>query len=184
MKRLLLLPFLVAVTSLLSDEPAKPDAPAPQVDRVGFPKGYSENYQILRTVNRAKDKKVVTIYGNQQAASVQGADQLPYPYGSVIVMESSSVLTDDQGEPLVGADGYFKKNEVTGMHVMRREKSFGEAYGPNRAGEWEFVEYRADGSYITPPSKSASCSECHIKAGPERDFVFRGRLPEALGAGK
>ena len=41
---------------------------------------------------------------------------------------------------------------------MRREKGFGEAYGKNRTGEWEYVEYRADGTYITPPRKSFACA--------------------------
>ena len=77
--------------------------------------------------------------------------------------------TDDQGN--------FRKDQVLGLHVMRREKGFGEAYGKNRTGEWEYVEYRADGSYITPPQKSSSCAECHVKAGRERDFVYRGRFP-------
>jgi hypothetical protein len=67
---------------------------------------------------------------------------------------------------------------VLGMHVMRREKDFGQAYGSKRSGEWEYVEYRADGSYITPPQKSASCAECHIKAGPEKDFVYNARFAE------
>jgi hypothetical protein len=59
---------------------------------------------------------------------------------------------------------------------MRREKGFGEAYRDKRSGEWEYVEYRADGSYLTPAAKSAACSACHVKAGPEKDFVFQGRL--------
>lgn len=60
---------------------------------------------------------------------------------------------------------------------MRREKDFGAAYGENRTAEWEYVEYRADGSHLTPPQKSAACAECHVKAGAQRDFVYRGRLP-------
>jgi hypothetical protein len=64
---------------------------------------------------------------------------------------------------------------------MRREKGFGEAYGKNRTGEWEYVEYRADKSYITAPQKSFACAECHVKAGRERDFVYRGRLPADEG---
>ena len=66
---------------------------------------------------------------------------------------------------------------MLGLHVMRREQGFGESYGKNRTGEWEYVEYRADETYITPPQKSFACAECHVKAGRERDFVYRGRLP-------
>ena len=72
----------------------------------------------------------------------------------------------------------FAREMFVGLHVMRREKGFGEAYGKNRTGEWEYVEYRADRTYITPPQKSFACAECHVKAGSDRDFVYRGRFPE------
>jgi hypothetical protein len=171
-----LLPGLLA-SSLLAAESAKTPAPAPAVDRVGFPKGYAETFQVLRTVNKEKELKVVTVYGNESAASVTNAAQLPYPYGSVIVMETAGALKDAQGKPLLDERGNFRNDKVTGLHVMRREKDFGAAYGPNRTAEWEYVEYRADGSHLTPPQKSAACAECHVKAGAKRDFVYRGRLP-------
>jgi hypothetical protein len=110
-------------------------------------------------------------------ASVTRADQRPYPYGSIIVMETASVLKDSQGKPLVDDKGTYRKDKVVGLHVMRREQDFGEAYAKNRTGEWEYVEYRADGTYITPPRKSFACAECHVKAGRDRDFVFQGRFP-------
>jgi hypothetical protein len=154
-----------------------PDAPAPTVDRVGFPKDYAETFRVFRRVNRPEKQQVVTVYGNEKAASIARADQLPYPYGSIIVMETASARKDARGKPQVDAEGHYRRDDVVGLHVMRREKGFGEAYGKNRTGEWEYVEYRADGSYITPPQKSTACAECHVKAGRERDFVYRGRLP-------
>ncbi len=102
---------------------------------------------------------------------------MPYPYGSIIVMETAGALKDAQGKPLLDADGHYRADKVAGLHVMRREKGFGEAYGKNRTGEWEYVEYQPDGSYITPPKRSFACAECHVKAGRPRDFVYRGRLP-------
>ena len=85
----------------------------------------------------------------------------------MIVMETADASKDERGGP--------RKGNVVGLHVMRREKGFGEAYGKNRTGDWEYVEYRADSSYITPPSKSFACAECHVKAGADRDFVYHGR---------
>ena len=164
------------VSSLLAADSEKPPAPAPTADRVEFPKGYADTFQVLRWVNKEKELKVVTVYGNAPAASITNAAQLPYPYGSVIVMETAGVLTNAQGKPLLDERGSVRKDKVTGLHVMRREKDFGAAYGPNRTAEWEYVEYRADGSHITPPQKSAACAECHVKAGAQRDFVYRGRL--------
>ena len=177
MKRITVLLSCLMASSLLAADSEKTPAPAPTVDRVGFPKGYAETFQVLRTVNKEKELKVVTVYGNGAAASVTNAAQLPYPYGSIIVMETAGALTNAQGKPLLDERGNLRKDKVTGLHVMRREKDFGVAYGSNRAAEWEFVEYRADGSHLTPPQKSATCAECHVKAGAKRDFVYRGRLP-------
>jgi Cytochrome P460 len=157
------------------------DPPAPDVDRVGFPKDYREKFTVLRRVNRAEKQQVVTVYGNDPAASVKHADDLPYPFGSIIVMETASSLKDTRGKPLLDPQGHYRADRVAGLHVMRREKGFGEAYGKNRTGEWEYVEYRADGSYITPPRRSSACAECHTKAGRKRDFVYRGRFPAEEG---
>ncbi len=176
MKQLSLLVLCFILPSLRADD-SNP-APAPAADRVGFPRGYAQNYQILRIVNKPADKKIITVYGNTLAASVTNAAQLPYPYGSVLVMETATALKDSDGKLSFDANKNLRKNKVVGLHVMRREKGFGEAYGKNRAGEWEFVEYKPDSGFLTPPQQSATCAECHLKAGPERDFVYRGRLPE------
>jgi len=156
----------------------QPETPAPTSDRVGFPKDYTNRFQVLRVVNKVAEHKVVTIYGNNPASSVTNSAQLPYPYGSVIVMETAIAVKDSQGNAALDSKGNLRKDRVTGLHVMRREKGFGEDYGNNRAGEWEYVEYRPDGSYLTPPEKSFSCAECHLKAGAKRDFVYRARLAE------
>jgi len=154
------------------------DPPAPKEDRVGFPKDYSTTFEVLRTVERPEKQQIVTVFGNERAAAVRRSEDLPYPYGSVIVMETAGAIKDEQGKPRVDDKGLLRKGGVVGLHVMRREKGFGEAYGENRTGEWEYVEYRADGTYLTPPNKSSPCAECHVKAGRDRDFVYRGRLPE------
>lgn len=177
MKRNTALLFGLVASSLLADQPDKAPASAPTADRVGFPTSYAEKFQVLRVVNKPEEHKVVTVYGNAPAASITNALQLPFPYGSVIVMETARALQDAQGKPLLDDKGNVRKEKVTGLHVMRREKDFGEAYGAKRAGEWEYVEYKPDGSYLTPPQKSANCAECHVKAGPKRDFVYRGAVP-------
>ncbi len=140
------------------------DLPAPTVDRVGFPKGYEATYPQLRSSDDAGDKTVKVVYANSVAASRKSG---AYPYGSILIIETWSAVVDDAG--------HFRKDKLTGLHVMRKERGFGDAYRDNRAGEWEYVEYRPDGTYITPPSASAKCASCHLKkAGPEKDFVFGG----------
>ena len=168
---------LLLACTLSGAETTTNSLPAPQQDRVGFPAGYAATYQVLRSIDKEKDLKVVTVYGNTQAASVTNAAQLPFPNGSIIVMETAAARKDAAGKPELDERGRFRKGQVTGLHVMRREKGYGVDYGPNRTAEWEYVEYRADGSHLTPPQKSAACAECHVKAGAQRDFVYRGRLP-------
>jgi hypothetical protein len=147
------------------------DLPAPKVDRVGFPKGYQSAFRQLRVEDSADAKTVIVVYGNTAAASAKGRS---YPYGSVIAMETWSTLQDAQKNVLLDGIGHFRKDKVTGLHVMRKEHGFGEAYRENRTGEWEYVEYQPDGTYITPPSASAKCASCHVKAGEAKDFVYGG----------
>ncbi|HEY3853094.1 MAG TPA: cytochrome P460 family protein [Verrucomicrobiae bacterium] len=172
MKNNFVLLFALLVSAALSAESADPLASS--VDRVGFPKDYDTKYHVLRTTNKPAEKKVVRVFGNDLAASVTNAAQLPYPYGSIIVMETAKAQEDAQGKVLVDKKGNFQPEKALGLHVMRREKGFGESYGMNRSGEWEYVEYRPDGSWLTPPAKSTSCAKCHIQAGMERDFVYHG----------
>jgi hypothetical protein len=168
--------LLSFISLVVRADPPAADKPAPAEDRVGFPQGYTNRFEVLRVVNKAGERKVITVYGNPLAASVTNQSQLPYPYGSVLVMETARVREDAEGKPLLDQQGNLQKATVSGMHVMRRESGFGAAYGQNRAGEWEYVEYKPDGSYITPPQKSASCAECHLKAGSPRDFVYKARF--------
>jgi hypothetical protein len=149
---------------------------ADPVDRVGFPADYPR-FAVLRTANMTQRTLLGTIYGNVPAASIHDVTKLPYPNGSVIVMEWATPLKAVDGTPITGADGLWKKGEVVRLDVMRREAGYGAAYGGKRAGEWEFASYRADGKALEPAIDAAACATCHSKPGTARDFVFRGRFP-------
>jgi len=127
---------------------------APVADRVGFPEGYREKFRLLRTSNNPEKQETKVIYGNPAAAAAFTSSPRNFPYGSILVMESR------------------KQGLLTGLHVMRKERGFGEAYGASRTGEWEYTEYKPDRSYITTPQKSDACATCHLKAGPAKDFVY------------
>jgi len=146
-------------------------------DRVGFPQDYQETFEAIRRVNQAKPKLFATIYANRQASSVTEIGQLPYPNGSVIVMEWAEPRKDETGAFRTDDQGLWLKGKVVRIDVMRREKGFGEGYGTERAGEWEFASYRPDGSPMVPAAQPASCAECHARATAERDYVFQGRFP-------
>jgi ketosteroid isomerase-like protein len=149
-------------------------AQAPKVDRVGFPKDYRTTFEVLGVPARTNTSPalVMTAYGNDLAVSVTNAAQLPYPNGSMILMEFAEALQDSEGKPLLDPNGQQQKGKVQHVDVMRRGEGFGEAYGPNRSGQWEFAGYLLDGTYSTTPAKSASCAQCHQRAGAAKDFVF------------
>ena len=158
-------------------------APAPKVDRVGFPRDYRSSFKVLGVPVRTNTSPVMvlTAYGNDLAASVTNTAQLPYPNGSIIVMEFAKALMDGDGKPLLDANGQRQKGDVHHIDVMRRGAGFGEAYGASRSGEWEFAGYFLDGTYSTAPAKTASCAQCHQKAGAAKDFVFplKAEVPAA-----
>ena len=147
--------------------------PGPRADRVGFPKDYRTTFKILGGPARTNisPSLVMTAYGNDLAACVTSV-QLPYPNGSIILMEFAEALKDSDGKVLFDENGQPQKGKVDHVDVMRRGDGFGEAYGPNRSGQWEFAGYHLDGAYSTAPAKSASCAQCHQKAGSTKDFVF------------
>jgi hypothetical protein len=145
------------------------------VDRVGFPAGYT-GFALLRSANIVQRTQLGTIYGNAPAASIHEVGKLPYPNGSVIVMEWSTPKKGADGAPIAGADGLWQKGEVVRVDVMRREAGYGAAYGDKRAGEWEFASYGADGRPLEPRIDASACAACHAKPGTARDFVFRGRF--------
>jgi hypothetical protein len=145
-------------------------------ERVPFPLEYDTTYHLLRTVTRAQEPRVLMVYGNDVAASVTNTSQRPYPYGSVFTVEFSYALRDAQGNVVLDANGNPQRGVPHHLDVMKKEPNFGEMYGTSRAGEWEFVEYNMDGSYLVAPQNSVNCASCHIGAGATRDFVYRGRF--------
>ena len=168
------LPLTVAALLLATMIPVSAD---PAQDRIGFPAGYQTKFQSIRVANKTGKTLLGTIYANEKAASIQDTADLPYPNGSMIVMEWAQPLKDANGALLVDADGLWRKGDVVRIDVMRREDGYGAAYGKRRSGEWEFASYRPDGSLLQPVEAAVSCAECHQTATVGRDFVFRGRFP-------
>src|SRR6266542_5144847 len=163
--------------------------PAPQEERVGFPAGYGETFRLLVVFDRPDNKQVRALCANELAAGI--APGKDFPYGSVLVMETWRARQDASGQPIVDANGRYIRQTLTGVFVMRKEKGFGTAYGPDRSGEWEYVAYRPDGSTLTAPSHTNPCASCHLRqAGDSNDYVFRMQvyfgwpdalIPQALG---
>ncbi|MBM3724577.1 MAG: hypothetical protein FJW40_04015 [Acidobacteria bacterium] len=156
----------------------------PATDRVGFPENY-QNWQLLYVFDRPDTRQVRTIYANPAAASITPNGQFNYPYGSVLVMETWNALRDAQGTPVLDANGRYQKDPAATptIFVQKKDRGFGEAYGANRSGEWEFVAYRPDRTYQTTPPNSFGCAQCHQVMGQAQDYVARVGLYLNGGSG-
>jgi plastocyanin len=148
--------------------------PAPTEDHIGFPEGYRETYTAMFVLDRPDNKQVRVIYGN--GAAVSGTYGEPFPYGSIMVMETWSTRKDEQGNVVFDASGRYERDALQGIFVQRKEPGFGEAYGVQRSGEWEYVAFRPDRSYSSPPQNTNACASCHQDAGKTRDWSFRTDL--------
>lgn len=168
-----------ATTSFRSQ--AQQQDPAPQVDRVGFPDGYETYYTKLFTFDRPDAGQIRVVYGNKSASLVKPGE--PFPYGSVLVMETYRSRRDAAGNLVRDASGRFEPDALNAIFVMRKDRGFGAEYRQNRTGEWEYVAYRPDRTYNTAPSASAPCANCHLMATAGRDWVFRANLFSARGSG-
>jgi plastocyanin len=165
------------------------------VDRVGFPTGYKDTYKLFYVFDNYQNRQIRAVYGNSIAASVTPGQTFNFPYGSILLFESYTVKEDAAGEPLLDRNGRFIPNVFTTIFVMRKERGFGAAYNEIRNGEWEYVAYRPDGTYATPPPGTGSCALCHLTGGglplsrdsqpigAQWDYVFRPDLYFGSGSG-
>lgn len=141
------------------------------MDRVGFPANYKDTFVKLLTMDRSDNGQIRVIWGNSIAASNPVNE--PYPYGSILIFEQYSSKTDSAGNLILDEDGRQIPDQLATVFVQRKEVGFGEAYGANRNGEWEYVSYRPDGTYATTPENSGACAACHLQAGSIRDYIYR-----------
>lgn len=160
----------VLLLLLAACQPIQAPAVAPEVDRVGFPTDYRTEFTHFYDFDRPDNKTARVIYANDVASSVQEGQ--PFPYGSILVMEVHRTLKDEDGNVILDANGRFTPEELAGLFVMRKELGFGTKYDELRNGEWEYVAYRPDGSFLTPPERTDNCAACHMEAGQGKDWVF------------
>jgi plastocyanin len=163
-----------APTASVSPTPRPPTPtprPAPKEDHVGYPEGYRDSFKLMFVYDRNDNKQVRVVCGNAIAASIRPGE--PFPYGSILVMETWRTKQDANGQVIKDAQGHFIRESLAGLFVMRKEKGFGVDYQGLRTGEWEYVAYRPDQSFLTSPEHTANCAACHVGASQDRDWVFR-----------
>ncbi|GEM_PF-963717 len=157
--------------------PTATPRPAPQVDRVGFPEGYKDSFKQFYVFDRFDSRVVSYVCANDVAMSAKAGE--PLPYGSILVFEAWRARQDAAGKVIEDASGHLIRETLTGIFVMRKEQGFGEAYQNLRTGEWEYVAFRPDKTYSTPPQGTHTCASCHQAASSQRDWVFRAQVATA-----
>src|SRR5690242_19585359 len=84
-----------------------PPLPAPTVDRIGFPTDYQNSFLKVYTFDNYQNRQIRVMWANPIAASVTPSTVNNFPYGSIIVMETYSVVEDANGEPVLDPNGRF-----------------------------------------------------------------------------
>jgi plastocyanin len=146
---------------------------------VGFPTDYQNTFIKVYTFDNYQNRQIRVVWANPVAATVTPKTVHRFPFGSIIVMETFAVMEDVNGNPLLDDNGRFiPSGAPPTIFVQRKERGFGIDYGMIRNGDWEYVAYRADGSYSTAPSGTGSCAVCHLQ-GASGTAVAPGGVPIA-----
>jgi ketosteroid isomerase-like protein len=140
-----------------------------------LPPEYATRFKVLGDTVHDERHGLTTVYVNDLVAAVANAEVAHYPNGSVILMEFAEPQRDGEDQLLRDAHGQPLKGSIRRIDLMRRGGGSGGANVASRAGEWEFSSYRPDGTTLIAPANAEHCAACHLKAGAEKDFVFRRR---------
>jgi plastocyanin len=168
--------------ALLGQAPALPGTSA---DRIGFPANYKTTYKQLYALDNTQNQQVRVIWANDIAQTVDPSKPWNFPYGSILLFEDYPSIPDENGNPVLDANGRFVRGNLRTVFAMKKDKGFGSEYGPIRNGEWEYVSYTPDGALATTPANSGSCALCHLNGtsaalsnnlppmNAKNDYVFR-----------
>lgn len=163
---------------LISNDFAVPDS-APVAGGAGLPTDYSTRFRVMGGTSHDERQGLTTVYANELAAAVARSDAAIYPNGAAIIMEFAEPQRDGEAQLLRDAHGQPLKGSIAHIDVMRRGGRTNGVPDSSRAGEWEFSSYRPDGSTLVSPANAVHCAACHLKAGADKDFVFRLRSWES-----
>ena len=161
--------FFNAQTLGKRSEPSKASIAVNNQD-MSFPKNYRQDFVYYKTVNRPDNKQVRDLYANKAAIdSYQTTGKLAAD--SMIVMEVYRAMLDSAGNPLVGDDGYYKKNTLAAYAVMESQTGFGKKVSKKlRNADWNYAFFTSDKKHNANVDKAA-CYACHQPLG-DQEYMF------------
>lgn len=147
-------------------------------DQVAFPADYAATFHNHVVTNRASGKpEIARVFANDVARTSAATGGALAP-GSILVMEIHKAVLDGQGKPVAGADGVYQSAALAAIAVMEKRADWPADYAATeRAGDWGFALYGADG---TPKENDLVCNSCHLPYAAQ-DFLFTRAQLDAAG---
>jgi cytochrome c553 len=127
---------------------------------VTFPEDYKTSFTKYTTVDFADRKEVRYFYANAVALQAAKAGK-PLPDGSVLFAEVYSAKLDADNKPLMGSDGFFVADKITGYTAMARQAGWGKDFPDMlRNEDWNYAVFTPQKQH-RPGVNQAECLACH-----------------------
>lgn len=146
--------------------------------RVHFPADYKSTFTWYASMNLPERNQMRRYYANDTAleAARQGR---ALPPGSYILVEVYTPKRDQDGNFVVGADGFFEPETLDVLSTMEA----GAGWGANipdlfRNGEWNYALFDTDGTRKAD-TNHALCFACHKAKEAESHIFTMAELIEA-----
>lgn len=139
-------------------------------ERIDFPQNYPDAFTQYTIHNRDDIEQVRYLYANEIALrGAREGDVLPE--GSVLLMELYKTMLDEEGEPVLGGDGFFEKDELVMYALMEKRAGWGDDYPQEiRNGDWNYAFFLPDRTR-KPDVDESECMACH-KPHAGNDYLF------------
>ena len=138
--------------------------------RMVFPGDFETGFTHYTTINFENRKQVRKYYANAVAVAA-ARDGVPFPAGSVFLVEVYAAKLDADGKPVVGDDGFYEIEKLNAYTGMEKQAGWGNDF-PDllRNGDWNYALFRADKA-ARQGVNQATCLACH-KPLADEDYVF------------
>ncbi len=127
---------------------------------VRFPENYKTTFTKYHTINFPASRTVRYYYANDVALQAAKAGK-SLPDGAVLFLEVYSAKLDADKKPVMGSDGFFVPDQLTGYGAMEREAGWGKDIPDMlRNDEWNYAAFTR-AKEPQPGINQAECLACH-----------------------